>query len=227
MKRRIRRSSWSGSRLGAGACILVSILLIAIAMMQNGAQAKPGWTAMNEQVDRALAPLEQREANVPKETAGDKKKQPAASGQERDAEKRTAGSQAADKQADAKQAPNLKAEDMQAPAQQEAAGQAEVKQSDSASTATDGMAGDGAKPRQLGAESQQAGAASNEGKIDVNHASAAELDALPGIGAAKAEAIVADRERNGLFRNPDDLLRVKGIGPKLLDKMKSYIVLQP
>ncbi|QHW30481.1 hypothetical protein GZH47_06210 [Paenibacillus rhizovicinus] len=77
------------------------------------------------------------------------------------------------------------------------------------------------------AEGKDAASASGEGKIDINHASAAELDALPGIGAAKAEAIVADRERNGLFQRSDDLLRVKGIGPKLLDKMKSYIVLQP
>ncbi|NBC69486.1 hypothetical protein GT003_10830 [Paenibacillus sacheonensis] len=67
--------------------------------------------------------------------------------------------------------------------------------------------------------------ASSAGKIDVNHASAAELDALPGIGAAKANAIVADRERNGAFRSADDLQRVKGIGPKLVEKLKSLIVL--
>ncbi|WP_308638813.1 ComEA family DNA-binding protein [Paenibacillus silvisoli] len=68
--------------------------------------------------------------------------------------------------------------------------------------------------------------AAGSGKIDINHATAAELDALPGIGAAKAKSIVDDREKNGPFRSADDLLRVKGIGPKLLDKMKSFIVVQ-
>ncbi|WP_206098523.1 ComEA family DNA-binding protein [Paenibacillus montanisoli] len=65
------------------------------------------------------------------------------------------------------------------------------------------------------------------GKIDINHATAEELDAIPGIGAAKAKSIVEDRKKNGLFRKADDLLRVKGIGPKLLEKMKSSIVVQP
>ena len=79
----------------------------------------------------------------------------------------------------------------------------------------------------MAADPDAASQSSQDGKIDVNHASSAELDALPGIGASKAEAIVADRERNGPFRSADDLLRVKGIGPKLLDKMKSLIVLGP
>lgn len=66
-----------------------------------------------------------------------------------------------------------------------------------------------------------------EGKVDINHATVEQLDTLPGIGASKAKAIAADREQNGLYHNADDLLRVKGIGPKLLAKLKSFIVLQP
>lgn len=69
--------------------------------------------------------------------------------------------------------------------------------------------------------------ADSTGKVDVNHATVEQLDALPGIGASKAKAIVADREQNGLYHRADDLLRVKGIGPKLLEKLKSFIVLQP
>ncbi|REE93095.1 competence protein ComEA [Paenibacillus taihuensis] len=68
---------------------------------------------------------------------------------------------------------------------------------------------------------------SSDGKVDINHATVEQLDALPGIGASKAKAIMADREQNGLYHSADDLLRVKGIGPKLLEKLKSFIVLQP
>ena len=64
-------------------------------------------------------------------------------------------------------------------------------------------------------------------KLDINHATAEQLDAFPGIGAVKAQTIVSDREKNGLFHSVDDLLRVKGIGPKLLMKMKASIVAQP
>ena len=50
------------------------------------------------------------------------------------------------------------------------------------------------------------------GRVDINKAGAAELETLPGIGASKAAAIVADREANGPFATCSDLSRVKGIG---------------
>lgn len=56
--------------------------------------------------------------------------------------------------------------------------------------------------------------ASPSGKVDINAASAAELDALPGIGPATAEKIVADRQSNGPFASVEDLKRVSGIGDK-------------
>ncbi len=59
--------------------------------------------------------------------------------------------------------------------------------------------------------------------IDINSASEAELDKLPGIGPAKAKAIVEDRQKNGPFKSVDDLKRVKGIGDKTFDKLKSEI----
>lgn len=52
------------------------------------------------------------------------------------------------------------------------------------------------------------------GKVNINAASAAELDALPGIGMSTAEKIVADRQANGPFATVEDLKRVSGIGDK-------------
>lgn len=56
--------------------------------------------------------------------------------------------------------------------------------------------------------------------VNINTATEQELTALPGIGAAKAKAIVAYREKNGAFKSVDELDNVKGIGPKLLEKLK-------
>ena len=61
------------------------------------------------------------------------------------------------------------------------------------------------------------------GRIDPNRASASELTRLPGIGPALAGRIVADRGRRGAFASPDALLRVRGIGPKTLDRIRGYL----
>lgn len=84
-----------------------------------------------------------------------------------------------------------------------------------------------------GAVAEEAGAGSEaisdggSGKVDINRATAAELDGLKGIGPAKAQAIVEDREKNGPFATVDDLLRVRGIGEKLLAGFKEGIVARP
>jgi competence protein ComEA len=52
-------------------------------------------------------------------------------------------------------------------------------------------------------------------RVDPNRASAAELDRLPGVGASTADAIVAAREAGAVFRRPEDLETVRGIGPAL------------
>ena len=55
------------------------------------------------------------------------------------------------------------------------------------------------------------------GSINVNSANADELaNALDGVGLKRAKAIVAWREQNGQFKHVDDLLKVKGIGKKIL-----------
>lgn len=59
--------------------------------------------------------------------------------------------------------------------------------------------------------------------ISINAASVQDLESLPYIGSAKAEAIVQYRAENGAFQSKDDLMNVKGIGPKILEKIKDQI----
>ena len=60
-------------------------------------------------------------------------------------------------------------------------------------------------------------------RVNLNTASAAELDALPGIGAATAQKIIDDRETNGPFARPEDLMRVPGIGESKFDALKDLV----
>ncbi|MEY2430861.1 MAG: competence protein ComEA [Acidimicrobiaceae bacterium] len=59
--------------------------------------------------------------------------------------------------------------------------------------------------------------------IDLNTASIGQLDALPGIGPATAQAIVDYRAQHGRYRSVDDLLNVRGIGPAKLDQIRSLV----
>lgn len=59
--------------------------------------------------------------------------------------------------------------------------------------------------------------------LDLNRASTAALESLPGVGPATARAIVEARAASGGFRSVDDLLRVKGIGPKRLETLRPYL----
>jgi competence protein ComEA len=59
--------------------------------------------------------------------------------------------------------------------------------------------------------------------LDINAASWVEWAQLEGIGEKLARRIVADRDDNGPFRRIDDVGRVSGIGPKLLEKLKPFL----
>ncbi len=77
-----------------------------------------------------------------------------------------------------------------------------------------------------GSENEQMNRLTDEpitGPININTASAIELEALPGIGATKAAAIVSYREKNGPFRSITEIQNVSGIGPKTFDQLKDLI----
>jgi len=59
--------------------------------------------------------------------------------------------------------------------------------------------------------------------INLNSASAAELQQVPGIGPSTADKILEMRKSYGAFKSVDDLLAIKGIGPKRLEKMRKYL----
>ncbi len=65
--------------------------------------------------------------------------------------------------------------------------------------------------------------AQEQGPVNINTASAEELMRLPGIGQAKAEAILADRAANGPYAAPEDLTRVKGISQRMVQQWGSDI----
>lgn len=63
--------------------------------------------------------------------------------------------------------------------------------------------------------------------VDLNRASAIELDALPGVGPVLAGRIIAHRSRHGPFRHPEELLAVRGIGPRLFAKLEPRVTVGP
>ena len=63
------------------------------------------------------------------------------------------------------------------------------------------------------------------GVVNVNSASAAELERLPGVGPSLAARIVEHRTKNGNFQKTEDLMLVKGIGEKSFERIKPYVAL--
>ncbi|MCJ7644413.1 MAG: helix-hairpin-helix domain-containing protein [Candidatus Aminicenantes bacterium] len=60
-------------------------------------------------------------------------------------------------------------------------------------------------------------------KVNINTASQAELEGLPGIGPKIAEQIVQFRTQNGNFKKIEEIMKVKGIGEKLFNQLKDLI----
>jgi competence protein ComEA len=72
----------------------------------------------------------------------------------------------------------------------------------------------------------EAGSAKTTGPtspVDLNQASLEELTAVPGIGPTTAQRIVDWRTEHGPFESVDDLLKIKGIGEKSVEKLRPYV----
>lgn len=63
--------------------------------------------------------------------------------------------------------------------------------------------------------------------VNINTATQSELEAVKGVGPAKAKAIVQYRETNGKFKNVDELDNVKGFGKASVDKLREVLSVSP
>ena len=66
-------------------------------------------------------------------------------------------------------------------------------------------------------------AADTDARLDINEMSAAQLEAIPGIGEMLAKRIVAYRDANGPFHTLEEVMNVEGIGEKKLDQIASLV----
>jgi len=84
----------------------------------------------------------------------------------------------------------------------------------------------------LSAQSPSKGSASKAtaaptAPVNLNTASAEQLEALPGVGASTARRIIEYRQKNGSFKKIEELMNVKGIGEKSFLKLKPLITVAP
>ena len=86
-----------------------------------------------------------------------------------------------------------------------------------------GPAPSGAVVEAAQAATTETPAESPSGVVNVNTATAAQLQLLPGVGPSRAQAIIERREEHP-YRRPEDLLAIRGIGRSTLNRMLPYIV---
>ena len=70
-------------------------------------------------------------------------------------------------------------------------------------------------------------AAAKRTMVNLNTATAAQLEELPGIGKATAERIIEYRTKNGSFKKIEDLMNVRGVGEKSFLSLKDLITVTP
>ncbi len=70
-----------------------------------------------------------------------------------------------------------------------------------------------------------AGAAAQPDRVNINTADSGQMAALPGIGESKGRAIVEYRSEHGPFPTVDSLVNVRGIGMKLVEKIRPFVTI--
>jgi competence protein ComEA len=86
----------------------------------------------------------------------------------------------------------------------------------------------GSTPAALADIGAEAGSVEPPGaRININTATAIELDVLPGIGEVTADRIIAYREQNGPYRSVDDLIHVQGISARTIDGFRDLVTTAP
>ena len=78
-----------------------------------------------------------------------------------------------------------------------------------------------------GSRQQPSKAPAASAVLNINTATAADLQKLPGVGAATAERIVEYRQKNGPFKKIEELMNVRGIGEKSFLKLKPMVTVAP
>ena len=78
----------------------------------------------------------------------------------------------------------------------------------------------------IGEQVEPPAATPDAAKVNINTASAEELQALPGIGAGRADAIIEYRNAEGRFARGEDLLLVPGLGPKTVESLIDSVTVE-
>ncbi|WP_218031483.1 ComEA family DNA-binding protein [Paenibacillus kobensis] len=196
-------------------CAAAGVLLIGLGMWKHQQMQTDQWQPLNGQLNEALVAAEQQHTSV--QSLG---------GENRSGDSGQQGAATVKASEDAKTSPGASVESANSASTAGAVGSIDDRSEQSLDA--------GAVPVHPGAADSDTPAPSGttvspeaDGRLDLNRATAEQLDELPGIGPAKAAAIIADREASGPFRSVDDLARVKGIGPAIVGKLRDSVVALP
>jgi len=81
----------------------------------------------------------------------------------------------------------------------------------------------GAPALQAAAESKTSSKAATAQPVDINSATLEQLTTVPGIGPSLAQRIIEFREKQGPFQRIEDLLKIRGIGERSLEKIRPHV----